>query len=134
MTKTFIVMHGGLKLDADAAKAAKLDPKNPVAPLGTKLELEEEFVAKVDPAGVQFVTLEQYEALREKVEANEAAEASIAKMRETAETAAQKLAAERVNAKLMVAVKAIEAAKAKPVPAAKAKPVPAHETHAAKGK
>lgn len=108
----YIVMHGGVKIDADLAKELKL--KTNTAPAGTELELDDAFVAQVDPAGTQFITKEQYTALVEQIEANDKAEASIAKMREMAETAEQKLASVRVNQKLIVAARAIEAAKQAP--------------------
>lgn len=110
----YVTMHGGLKVSAELAEKLKLDPRNPIAAAGTVLELDDDFVKQVDPAGVQFVSEEQYAALVEKVEANDAAESAIAKLQSQVASAAQKLATERVNAKLVLAVRAIEAAKKAP--------------------
>ncbi len=113
----FVTMHGGLKVSAEQAEKMGLDPRNLIAPQGSVVELDADFVKQVDPSGVQFVTEEQYDALVTRIEAQDAAEKAIAAKRGELETAAQKLASQRVNAKLVIAVRAIEAAKKAPKPA-----------------
>ncbi len=115
---TYVLMHGGLKLTPELAEQLDADLKHtPIAPQGARLSLDDDFVKQVDPKGVQFVSEATYDALVAQINAQDAAEASIAEKRAALETEAQRLTAAQVNAKLVAAVRSIEAAKKAPKPA-----------------